>query len=117
MTDDEFRRLITDYLDTASPDTAGAELDTAEGEKGYGADHALEKHGVTQQEIRQVVFELPSPEKKRSKHDPARTLLWGNTRRGREIAVVVLDEVQVGKRHLTLVTAFDETEEEWRRRR
>jgi len=116
MTDDEFRRLVGNYLDTKAPDTANAELDMAEGCNGYGADHAMDKHGVTADEILQVVFELPCCDEKRSKHDPARTVLWGCTRSGREIAVVVRDKPEGNKRRLTLITAFDETEDQWRRR-
>jgi hypothetical protein len=116
MTDDEFRKLISDYLDTATPELADVELDMMEGHQSFGADHALEDHGVSQEEIRQVIYELPAPEEKRSKHGPARTLFWGATRTGRGITVVAHDDVTEGVRRLTLITAFDETEEEWRRR-
>jgi len=117
MTDDDFRRLIAGYLDTATPQMAAVQLDMMEGNEKFGADHALQDHGVSQVEIRQMLYELPAPEEKRSKHAPARTMFWGCTRLGREITVVVHDEVDQGNRHLSLITAFDESEEQWRRRR
>ena len=77
----------------------------------------LARDGITQEEIRQVIYELPAAEEKRSKHGPQRTLLWGASRKGRAITVVVKDETIDGVRHFTLITAFDETETEWRKRR
>jgi hypothetical protein len=106
MTDDEFRKLLSDYLDTTTPEMADVELDMMEGQRGFGADHALEDHGVRQEEIRQVS----------SKQGLSRTLFWGITRRGRALTVVAHDDTSEGVRRLTLITAFDETEEEWRRR-
>jgi len=117
MTDDEFRKLISRYLDTTSPEMADVELDMMEGQQSFGADHALHDHGVSQEEIRQVIYEMPVPEEKRSKQGLARTLFWGMTRRGREITVVAHDQTVEGVHRLNLITAFDETEEQWRRRR
>ena len=117
MTDDEFRNLLAGYLDSATLEMADVGLDFAEGSLDYGADHALVKHGVSREEVRQVIYESPLPEEKRSMHAPRRTLLWGSTRKGRDITVVVADERIEGVRHFTLITAFDETEEEWRKRR
>lgn len=117
VTDEEFRELLAGYIDTATPEMAGVELDFADGNPDYGAMHALGKHGVSKEEVRQVIYESPLPEEKRSRHAPRRTLLWGSTRRGRDITVVVHDENVEGLRRLTLITAFDETEVEWRKRR
>jgi len=117
MNDDEIRRLISHYLGTTSPEMADVELDMMEGQQSFGADHALRDHGVSQEEIRQVIYELPVPEEKRSKQGLARTLFWGTTRTGREITVVAHDQTVEGVRRLTPITAFNETEDEWRRRR
>ena len=63
-----------------------------------------------------MIYELPTPEQKRSTHDRTRTLFWGCTRSGRAITVVAVDEQDHGVRRLTLITAFDESEEQWRTR-
>jgi len=117
VTDDDFRRLIAGYLSTANPEMAGIEIDHAPGHEGYGLDHALAKHDVRQDEIEQVLREFPAPEEKRSREDPKRTLFWGATRAGRWLTVVTRDERHGTRRKLTLITAFDETDEQWRQRR
>ena len=119
MSDDDFRRLLQEYLDTANPDMADAVLDLEPGNKDFGIDHAVSDHSVSEAEIREVLFELPTPERKRSQHvsQPAHTLFWGSTRANREITVVVIESVQDSKLHMTLVTAFPERQDEWRRRK
>lgn len=117
MNDDIFGKLIAEYLDTVNPEAEAIGFDPQSGSLEHGIDHAFEKHNVTEQEVRQVLFEIPSPEEKRSKHEPKRTLLWGYTRKGRELTVCCRDGRRNGKRHLALITAFDEAEADWRRRR
>jgi len=119
VTDDEFRRLLADYLDTANPDMADIVLDLQPGNSDFGIDHAIREHGVTEVEVREVLFELPAPERKRSIHwrQPVRTLFWGPTRAGRDITVVVLESAKNNRHYMTLVTAFPESEGEWRRRK
>lgn len=119
MNDDDFEKLLGEYLGTANAEMAGVELDFNEGHgDSFGADHALIKHGVTKEQICEVLFELEAPEEKRSLEHPARTIFWGHTRQGERVCVVCLDErTEDGRRQLGLITAFHESEEEWRRRR
>jgi hypothetical protein len=117
MTDDDFEKLLSEFLGTENPEMATVEFDFNEGHgDSFGADHALIKHGVTKDDIGQVLFELEAPEEKRSKDDPARTIFWGHTRTGDAICVVCIDGTTDGRRQLGLITAFRETEPEWRRR-
>lgn len=117
--DDDFDSLLEGYLDTTNPDMAGVDLDLAPGCGSFGIDHASAKHGVSEGEIREVLLELPAPERKRSDHQrqPPRFLYWGSTRAGRDIAVVVYERIEEGRTVMTLITAFPESEECWRRRK
>ena len=119
LNDDDFDKLLSAYLGTENPEMADVEFDFNEGHgESYGADHARIKRGVTKDKIAEVLFELEAPEEKRSKDDPARTILWGHTRTGDRLCVVCIDERSTdGRRRLGLITAFRETEAEWRRRR
>ena len=119
MDDEEYRRLVAGYLDTANPDMAQVVLELAAKHDGFGIDHALREHGVAEQDVREVLFEHPAPERKRSTHDrtPPRTLYWGANRKGREVTVAVIEHNEGGRLHLTLITAFPETEQQWRTRR
>lgn len=116
--DDDFRNLVGDYLNTTNPAMADVVLELEPGHRGFGIDHAVKHHGVSEQEIREVLFEYPAPEKKRSRHDrsPSRTLYWGANRNGRELTIAVIEYEHNGRLHLVLITAFPETEEEWRTR-
>jgi uncharacterized DUF497 family protein len=117
MTDDDFEALLGKYLETTNPEMVGVEIEFNEGNGDtYGADHAAISHGVTKEQISEVLFELEAPEEKRSSDAPERTIFWGHTRRGESLCVVCLDERSSTPPRLGLITAFPETEEQWRRR-
>ena len=118
--DDEFLRLIDGYwLPPAdlNPDLHGAVIDWIENDPEIGVAH-FQKHGVTKQEVEEVLMETPpSVEAKRSPHHPDRTLFWGATRFDRWLFIVCLDRVFDGRRVLTPITAFEPSEGEayWRK--
>ena len=119
--DADFLALLDDYLDEPhdpNPALAGVQILWIEDDPGVGARH-IARHGVTKDEVEQVLFEIPPVvQAKRSRQAPERTLFWGATRQDRWIFVVCEDWTEGGIRYLKPITAFepDDGEHYWRTR-
>lgn len=118
--DDDFLALLDEYLEPPrdpNPAMAGVQIVWVEDDPRLGALH-LARHGVTKEEVEQVVFEVPPiVEARRSREYPERTLFWGATRRDRWIFVACEDWTEGSVRYLKPITAFEPEEGEayWRR--
>lgn len=120
--DDELLELLDNYLAPPSdpnPAMVGVHVVWVRDNHDYGALHILEKHGVTEEEVLQVLLEVPPfVEAKRHPELPGRTLFWGATRYDRWLVVVCEDWKEEGSRFLKPITAFepDSGDEYWRQR-
>ena len=115
MNDDEFLRLIGQYLDDPPADpNPGMERTVIEWERespDFGSKHIWEKHRVTEEEVEQVLFEVPPHvEARRHADHENRTVFWGATRYDRWIVVVCEDWNEGGTRFLRPITAFEPEE-------
>ena len=123
MDDQEFLRLIDDYLDAPAeshPEMAGIKIVWERDDPEFGAKHMWDEHRVTEQEVEQVLLEIPPYVEAKRRHDHRRrTIFWGRTRLDRAIFVVCEDWVEGGLRFLKPITAFEpgEGEEYWERYR
>ncbi len=119
--DPSFEALLDAYLDPPAdpnPRMAGIQIVWVDGDERLGALHMQLKHGVSRQEVEEVLFEVPPVvEAKRSRSEPERTYFWGATRRDRWLFIVCEDWKEGGKRYLKPLTAFEPEEGEtyWRR--
>ena len=119
--DFDFEEALEAYLEPPSephPGMTGVEIEWVEGDERLGALHMLRKHRVTQEEVEQVLFEVPPMvEARRDRDHPERTLFWGATRKDRWLFIVCEDWVEDGVRILKPITAFEPEEGEayWRR--
>jgi len=121
MRDDDFERLLNEYRDPPAdpnPDMLNVEIVWVRDNGNYGTKHMAAKHGVTEQEVLQVLLEIPPfLEARRHRDFPDRTVFWGATRADRWLVVVCEDWTEGGKRYLKPITAFqpDEGHAYWRR--
>lgn len=121
MKEDEFRKLLDDYLDPPgepNPRMTGVEIVWVRDRPEFGSMKMAEKHNVTEREVEEVLFEIPPfVAAKRSPAAPGRTLFWGATRHDRWLIVVCEDWTEGDLRYLKPITAFepDDGEEYWRR--
>ena len=123
MNDEELRRLIDEYLDVPgdpNPEMAGVQIVWERDDLRHGSKHIWADHGVTEQEVEEVLFEVPPfVEGRRHPEHPNRTVFWGATRFKRWIFVVCEDWTEAGVRYLKPITAFEPSEglEYWERYR
>jgi uncharacterized DUF497 family protein len=119
--DDDFEKALAAYLEPPTdpnPSMGGVRIEWVEDHPGFGAMHIREKHGVTREEVEQVLLETPPMvEAKRSAEYPERTVFWGATRSDRWLVVVCEDWLENGVRLLKPITASepDEGEAYWNR--
>ena len=118
MEDDEFARLLRDYLELPgdpNPATLDIEFVWVRDSAEFGALHMWNKHHVSENEVEEVVLEVPPCVEAKKVGD--RTAFWGATRTDRWLVVICEDWNEGGKRHLKPITAFepDEGEDYWRR--
>jgi hypothetical protein len=122
MNDDDFLALIDLYTEIPvepNPDMQDVQIEWVRDNMYYGSQHILDKHDVTEQEVEEVLFEIPPYVKaKRHPEYPNRTLFWGATRADRELFIVCEDKIIDGIRYLIPITAFepDDGEKYWRKR-
>jgi hypothetical protein len=120
MGDDDFERLLDEYLDPPSdpnPEMAGVQIEWIRNQENYGSLHIRWKHKVTEAEVEEVLFEIPPyVEAKRHPTLPGRTVFWGATKKDRWLFVVCEDRKEGNQRILTPITAFppDKAEEYWK---
>lgn len=120
-TDDDFRRLLGDYLDAPSdpnPDRVDVDIVWIEGNPKVGALHIELDHGVSKEEVEEVLLRMPPMvQAKRSPQHRERTLFWGATREDRWLFVVCEDVMEASRRKLTVITAYepDDGESYWRK--
>lgn len=114
MRDEEFLDLLAQYLEPpaqTNPAMVNVEIVWERDNPAFGSKHIWEDHRVTEQEVEQVLFEVPPyVEAKRHPDHPGRTLFWGATRHDRYIFVVCEDWSDGGRRYLRPVTAFEPEE-------
>lgn len=120
MTDDDFRRLLGDYLDAPSdpnPDMVDVDIVWIEGNPKVGALHIELEHGVTKEEVEDVLLWMPPMAQASRSPDKRRTLFWGATKLDRWLFVVCEDVKEAGRRKLTVITAYepDDGEAYWRK--
>ena len=119
--DEDFEALLDAYLEppaNPNPVMAGVHIVWVEGDARLGVEH-IAAHGVTTEEVEQVIFEFPPyVEAKRHPEVPNKTLFWGATRNDRWLLVVCDDWNEGSTRYLKPITAFepDEGEDYWRGR-
>ena len=123
MNDEEFLRSLDEYLTPPADENAamgGVEIVWERGDSRFGARHIWDKHGITEEEVEQVILEVPPfVEARRHRDHPDRTVFWGATRGDRWIVVVCEDWQQGDIRYLRPITAFEPEEglEYWERNR
>ena len=121
MDEAEFVRLIDEYLEPlADPNSemAGITVVWERDDSSFGARHIWENHKITEQEVKQVLFEVPPfVEAKRHPDYPNRTIFWGASRNDRWIFIVCEDWTEGSTRYLRPITAFEpyEGREYWER--
>jgi uncharacterized DUF497 family protein len=101
-----------------NPEMLEVQFEWVEDDPRLGVLH-MEKHGVTRDEVEQVLLEIPPMvEARRHKDYPERTLFWGTTRQDRWLFIVCEDRKERGIRILRPITAFEPEEGEayWSRR-
>lgn len=114
MNDEELRRLIDEYLDVPgdpNPEMVGVQIVWERKNPAYGSMHMWEDHRVTEEEVEQVLFEIPPfVEARRHPEHPNRTVFCGATRLRRWIFVVCEDWTDSGVRYLKPITAYEPSE-------
>ncbi|MCH7608086.1 MAG: hypothetical protein IIC94_05920 [Chloroflexi bacterium] len=114
MDDEQFLRLVDEYLEPpaeANRGMAQVEIVWERDHPGVGSRHIWDEHGVTEQEVEEVLFEVPPyVESKRSPNELGRTRFWGATRYDRWLFVVCEDWSEGGTRFLKPLTAFEPDE-------
>ena len=89
----------------------GVEVIWERGNARFGSRHIWEEHGVTEEEVEQVLMEVPPEvEARRHPEHPNRTVFWGVTRYDRRMIVVCEDWMREDVRYLRPITAFEPTE-------
>lgn len=120
MRDNEFRDLLDQYLARPAdpnPEMAGVHVVWVRDNHDFGALHIMGKHGITEREVEEVLFELPPyVEARRHPEHPDRTMFWGATRCDRWMFVVCEDWIDGQTRYLKPITAFepDKGKDYWR---
>ena len=120
MHDDGFRDLLDEYLAPPAdpnPDLVGVQVVLFRDNHDFGALHIEEKHGVSEREVEEVLFEIPPfVEAKRHPEVAERTIFWGATRNDRWLIVVCEDWTEGRTRYLKPITAFEPErgEQYWR---
>ena len=78
MQDDEFLRLLDQYLDPqreSNPEMEGIQIVWERDNPNFESRHIWEQHGVTEHEVEEVIFEVPPyVEAKRHPDYPGRTI-------------------------------------------
>ncbi len=114
MGDDELLRHLDEYLEPPtdpSPQMAGIKIVWERESSKFGARHIREHHGITEDEVEEVLFEVPPyVEARRHRDHPNRTVFWGATRNDRWLFVVCEDWKEGNIRYLTPITAFEPVE-------
>jgi len=121
VNDDEFERLLKAYLDPPgdpNPEMLGVKIVWIRDNADFGSMHISEKHGVSEQEVEEVLLQVPpSVEAKRLKGDRSRTAFWGATRTDRWLVVICEEWKDKTTRYLKPISAFepDDGDAYWRR--
>ncbi|MCH8205570.1 MAG: hypothetical protein IH956_01035 [Chloroflexi bacterium] len=114
MKDDEFLRNLDEYLELSAdpnPEMADVKIVWERDNPNYGARHIWEKHEIAEEEVEEVLFQVPPyVEAKRHPDYPNRTIFWGATRNDRWILVVCEDWTEGHARFLRPITAFEPAE-------
>jgi uncharacterized DUF497 family protein len=114
LNDNELRGLLDQYLDPPQEFNrrmCGVEVIWERVNAQFGSRHIWEEHGVTEEEVEQVLMEVPPEvEARRHPEHPNRTVFWGATRYDRWIIVVCEDWMREDVRYLRPITAFEPTE-------
>jgi hypothetical protein len=118
--DDEFEKLLIDFLEpeaVPNPDFLNIRIEFVRDNHDYGSLHMWENHQVTEQDVLEVIFEIPpAVEARRDPDHPGRKLFLGATRKRRQL-LVVCDVERHGKTTVLVpITAFDADEKEWRKK-
>lgn len=123
MNDEDFLRSLDEYLTPradANPAMGGIEIVWVRGDSRFGALHIWDEHRITEEEVEQVILEVPPyVEARRHRDIPDRTVFWGATREDRWILVVCEDWQRGDTRQLRPITAFEPEEglDYWERNR
>ena len=114
MAGEDFLDLLDEYLHPpAEPNLAMVDVQVVweRDNPDYGARHIWDEHQITEQEVEEVLFEVPPHlEARRHPNHPGKTIFWGATRYDRWIFVVCEDWTEHGHRYLRPITAFAPTE-------
>ena len=111
LDDNEFSRLIDEYSVPSwdyNPEMSGVEIVWERNNPNFGALHIWMEHGVTENEVEEVLIEQPPHADAKQHPDyPNRTMFWGATRYDRWLIVVCEDWIDIGVRYLRPITAFE----------
>jgi uncharacterized DUF497 family protein len=113
MDDEAFDDELEAYLNGVFPneEMADCQVVWVEGNPAFGVLHMERKHGVSKEEVEEVLFETPPEvETKRHPDHRERTLFWGATREGRWLFIACDDWTENHCRHLKPITAFEPEE-------
>lgn len=121
MSDEEdFARLLEAYLEPErerNPALARVRIKHVRDNPAYGAQHMWERHQVSEQEVEEVILEMPpTVECKRDPDHPDRLLFLGATRKRRQLLVVCDVEGEGETKILVPITGFEADEKEWRKK-
>ncbi|MBI2917737.1 MAG: hypothetical protein HYY01_07050 [Chloroflexi bacterium] len=114
MDDEDFLSYLDDYLESPvekNPEMEGVRIVWERDSPNFGARHIWEKHRITEEEVEQVILEVPPcVEARRHPEHPHRTIFWGATRNDRWMLVVCEDWRTGDIRYLRPITAFEPEE-------
>ena len=114
MNDQDTLRLLDQYLEPSAepnPDLGNVIIVWERINPDFGLRHIWEQHGVTEQEVQEVIFEIPPfVSAKRHPAYPHRTIFWGATRKDRWIFISCEDWQEENTRYLRPITAFEPEE-------
>tara|TARA_Y100000294_G_scaffold139871_1_gene133496 strand:+ start:77 stop:520 length:444 start_codon:yes stop_codon:yes gene_type:complete len=114
MTDSDFSHLLDSYLEPDAdphPMAGNVQVMWERNSLNMGSRHIWEKHRVTEEEVEQVILEVP-PYVDIKDHPVLvnRTMFWGATRLDRWIFVVCEEWQESGLMYLRPLTAFEPEE-------
>lgn len=114
MDDQDFLRLLDDYVyppGNPNPEMAGVKIIWERDSSGFGAKHIRTEHHISEEEVEQMLFEVPPyVEARRYPDFPHCTIFWGATRLDRWLIVICEDWTEGHKRFLRPITAFEPEE-------
>ena len=112
MNDDDFEFLLAQYSTPIEPKKpSDVKIEWIKNDPKVGLQH-IEKHGLTKEDVEDVIFGMPPDVEVRSQRSshPGRLAFWGPTRWKRWIFISCEEIIDGKKRILRPITAFEPDE-------